>query len=220
MISSGLRGQATTEILIQGSGKGATREEAIKDAKANMNRLQTILLTGSLPYKLEIVKLDTISPTLGNEFIRAIMIAAIAAILSVSALIFIRYRKIKAALALVFTSFSELIIILGVAAIIRWNLDLPSIAGILATIGTGIDQQIIIMDEAGRSRQLSIKERIKRATTIILSAYLTLVAAMLPLYWAGAGLFKGFALTTIIGVTAGILVTRPAFAEMIRRSES
>jgi len=40
---------------------------------------------------------------------------------------------------------------------------------------------------------------------------------MMPLYWAGAGLFKGFALTTIIGVTAAILVTRPAFADIIRK---
>jgi preprotein translocase subunit SecD len=35
------------------------------------------------------------------------------------------------------------------------------------------------------------------------------------LYWAGAGLFKGFAVTTIIGITAGVFVSRPAFAEMV-----
>ncbi|MFH1425585.1 MAG: PDZ domain-containing protein [archaeon] len=219
LISSGLRGQVTTQISIQGSGSGETREAAIEDTREQMNKLQTILLTGSLPYKLEIVKLDTISPTLGHEFISTIFIAAIAAILSVSLLVFIRYRKVKASLALLFTSFSELFIILGVAALIRWNLDLPSIAGILATIGTGVDQQIIILDEAGRSKTLSIKERLKRASSIILTAYLTLIAAMLPLYWAGAGLFKGFALTTIIGVTAGILITRPAFADMIKKIE-
>lgn len=218
-ISSGLRGQVTTQISIQGSGSGLTREEAIVDTRESMNTLQTVLLTGSLPYKLEIVKLDTISPTLGEEFVQSIITAIVAALLIVSVVIFIRYRKIKASLALVFTSFSELFIILGVAAMIRWNLDLPSIAGILATIGTGVDQQIIILDEAGRTKNLSIKQRIKRASSIILSAYLTLVAAMIPLYWAGAGLFKGFALTTIIGVTAGVLITRPAFAEIIKKIE-
>ncbi|MBU0761253.1 MAG: MMPL family transporter [Nanoarchaeota archaeon] len=218
-ISSNLRGQVTTQISIQGSGSGPTREDAIADAKDSMNRLQTVLLTGSLPYKLEIVKLDTISPSLGKNFIYSIFTAVIAAILVVSLVVLVRYRKIKISLALLLTSFSELVIILGVAAIIRWNLDLPSIAGILATIGTGVDQQIIILDEAGRSKSLSIKERIKRASTIILSAYLTLLAAMIPLYWASAGLFKGFALTTIIGVTAGVLITRPAFAEIVRRIE-
>ncbi|MFH1290218.1 MAG: MMPL family transporter, partial [Nanoarchaeota archaeon] len=220
LIGSSLRGQVTTQISIQGSGSGETREDAIKDARASMNKLQTVLLTGSLPYKLNIVKLDTISPTLGHEFVRSVFLAVIAAIVIVSIVVLIRYRKAKASLALLFTSFSELVIILGVAALIRWNLDLPSVAGILATIGTGVDQQIIILDEAGRSKSLSIKERIKRASAIILSAYLTLVAAMIPLYWAGAGLFKGFALTTIIGVTAGVLITRPAFAEMIRRIET
>jgi len=37
------------------------------------------------------------------------------------------------------------------------------------------------------------------------------------LFWAGAGLLRGFAFTTIIGVTVGILITRPAFADMIRK---
>jgi len=147
------------------------------------------------------------------------MIAAVAAIVVVSLIIFVRYRKIKASLALLLTSFSELLIILGVAALINWNLDLPSIAGILATIGTGVDQQIVILDEATHEKTRSLKERLKRASAIILTAYLTVVAAMLPLYWAGAGLFKGFALTTIIGVTAGVLVTRPAFADIVKHLE-
>jgi preprotein translocase subunit SecD len=217
LIGSSLRGQSTTQISIQGSGTGSTRDDAINSAHEQMNKLQTVLLTGSLPYKLEIVKLDTISPTLGQEFIKSIFLAVISSILVVSIIVFIRYRNFKASLALLFTSFSELLIILGVAAMIKWNLDLPSIAGILATIGTGVDQQIIILDEAVRSGAHGIKERLKRASSIILAAYLTLFAAMLPLGWAGAGLFKGFAITTIIGVTAGVLITRPAFADIIKK---
>jgi len=63
LIGSSLRGQVTTQISIQGSGAGASRDDARADARVNMNRLQTVLLTGSLPFKLEIVKLDTISQT-------------------------------------------------------------------------------------------------------------------------------------------------------------
>jgi len=37
------------------------------------------------------------------------------------------------------------------------------------------------------------------------------------LYWAGAGLFRGFVVTTFIGITAGVLITRPAFADMIKK---
>ena len=42
----------------------------------------------------------------------------------------------------------------------------------------------------------------------------TLIVAMVPLLFAGAGLIRGFALTTIIGFTIGVLVTRPAFASI------
>ncbi len=218
-IGKDLNGRVTTQIQISGSGVGETREDAVNSAQEEMNQLQTILITGSLPYKLEIVKLDTISPVLGKEFIKIILFAGIAAIFAVAIIIFIRYRKLKSSLALLITVFSEVIIILGVASFIKWDLDLLSIAGILATIGTGIDQQIIVLDEAKQSKFLSIKERIKRAFSIIVGTYFTAVVSLIPLYWAGAGLLKGFVVTTIIGITAGVLITRPAFTEMIKKIE-
>ncbi len=219
LIGSDLKGQVTTQISIQGPGTGKTQDEALKDAKENMNKLQTVMITGSLPYKLNIVKLDTISPSLGEEFGRKILLAGIASILIVSLIVFARYRKIKLSLALLVTSFSELIIILGVASFIKWNLDLPSIAGILATIGTGIDSQIVILDETRRGIQTGIREKIKRALFIVMASYATAIASLIPLWWAGAGLFKGFAITTIIGITAGVFISRPAFADMIRKME-
>lgn len=218
-ISEGLKGTVTTQIQISGSGTGETKNDAIEDAEEEMKQLQTVLITGSLPFKLEIVKLDTISPTLGDEFIKAIFLAGLAALVAISIVVFFRYRKIKSSIALLITSISEIIIILGVASLIKWDLDLPSIAGILAAIGTGIDSQIIVLDEAKQSKFLSIKQRMKRAFSIILGAYFTALAALLPLYWAVAGLFKGFAVTTIIGITVGVLITRPAFTDMIRKIE-
>jgi preprotein translocase subunit SecD len=217
-IGVGLKGRVTTQIAISGSGSGETRNDAITAAEDSMHKLQTILITGSLPYKLEIVKLDTISPILGKEFIKTIFLAGLVALLAVAVIIFFRYKKFKSSIALLITSISEIIIILGIASFIEWNLDLPSIAGILATIGTGIDQQIIILDEA-RQTMLNIKQRLKRAFSIILGAYFTALVALLPLLWAGAGLLKGFAITTIIGITTGVLITRPAFADMIRKIE-
>ncbi len=219
LISEDLRGRVTTNIQIQGSGTGTTQEEAFKDARSSMNKLQTILITGSLPFKLEIVKLDTISPTLGKEFTKNIIILAIVSFVIVSTLIFIKYRKIKITLSVILTMFSEAFITLGIAAFINWNLDAPSIAGIIAGMGTGVNDQIVIIDESVSNRHVSMKERIKRALFIILGAFFTIVAAMLPLFWAGAGLLRGFALTTIIGVSVGILITRPAFAEIIKKIE-
>tara|TARA_Y100000034_G_scaffold136107_1_gene210829 strand:- start:3104 stop:3661 length:558 start_codon:yes stop_codon:yes gene_type:complete len=185
-----------------------------------MNKLQTILISGSLPFELEIEKLDSISPLLGSQFIHAILLAGAISIFLVAILIFARYRKLKISLALLLTAFSEVLIILGIASLIKWNLDLPSIAGILATIGTGVDQQIIIVDEARTGKDSNIKQRIKRAIFVVMTAYLTTVVALLPLFKAGAGLFQGFAITTIIGITAGVFITRPAFADIIKRIES
>jgi len=219
LISEGLKGRVTTQISISGSGSGPTQAEAYDAAEEEMKKLQTILITGSLPYKLEIVKLDTVSPTLGSEFIKSIFFAGVAALIAVSIIIFFRYKKLKSSIALLITSISEIIIILGIASFIEWNLDLPSIAGILATIGTGIDDLIIVLDEAKEGTSLSIKQRMKRAFAIILGAYFTSLVALFPLLWAGAGLLKGFAVTTIIGISVGVLVTRPAFADMVRKIE-
>ncbi len=99
-------------------------------------------------------------------------------------------------------------------------MDLPSIAGILTAIGTGIDDQIVVLDEAkNKESSISIKERIKRAFIIIIGAYVTSVASLLPLWWAGAGLLKGFVFTTLIGITIGVLITRPAFADIVKITE-
>lgn len=227
-IGSSLKGSIATQIQISGSGSGANRQEAIDSAKLEMKKLQTILITGSLPFKLEIVKLDRVSPNLGEEFGKTIIEAGIYAVIAVSILVFLRYRKIKLSLTILLISFSEIIIILGVAALIHWNLDLPSIAGIIATIGTGIDSQIIILDES-RDKRDSLKNQIKRALFIIVTAFATAFISLIPLTGllgfmgigaASAGLLKGFAVTTLIGITAGILITRPAFADIIGQIES
>jgi len=219
LISEDLKGRETTQIAISGPGFGETEEAAYYDAVNNMEKLQTILITGSLPLQIEIVKLDTISPTFGKEFIKNAFLVGFLAIVSVAIIVFLRYRKFKIVIPMMITSISEIIIILGIAALIKWNLDLAAIAGIIAAVGTGVDHQIVIADEVfkKRTRQLSWKEKIKRAFFIIMAAYGTTVAAMLPLWNAGAGLLRGFALTTIIGVSIGVFVTRPAFASMIEK---
>ncbi|MFH1308548.1 MAG: preprotein translocase subunit SecD [Patescibacteria group bacterium] len=217
LIGAELKGMETTRVSISGSGVGATNLEAVEDSRENMKKLQTILKTGSLPFKLKIEKLDSISPLLGQEFIKNILWAGLIAIIAVCLIIYLRYRRMKLFIPVVVTLVSELILILGVAAIIKWNIDLPAIAGILAAIGTGVDDQIVMIDESRVSKQYSIKERIKRAFFIIMGAYVTVVVSLLPLMWAGAGLLVGFAVTTLIGVTIGVLITRPAFSEILKR---
>jgi len=226
-IGTSLKGTVTTQISISGSGSGETRTEAIEAAELEMKKLQTILITGSLPFKLEIVKLDKISPNLGDQFSRQILMAGLFAIIAVSIVVFVRYRKIKVSIALVTVSLSEVLIILGVASLIGWNLDLPSIAGIIAAIGTGIDSQLIILDEA-RDKFESMIQRVKKALFIIATAFTTTFVAMIPLTGvlgfmgigaASTGLLKGFAVTTLIGITTGVLISRPAFADIAKQLE-
>ena len=216
-ISKDLKGSETTQISISGSGTGSTQQEAIGNTQIEMNQLQTVLKTGSLPFKLEIEKLDTISPLLGKRFIKTIFITGLAVILAVGLIVLLRYRKFKLSFAVLLTSLSEVMIILGISALFNVNLDLPAIAGIMAAIGTGVDSQIIILDESQMSQILSLKQRIKNALFIILGTYFTTLFALSPLYWAGGGLLKGFVITTIIGISAGVFITRPAFSEIVKR---
>ena len=164
-----------------------------------------------------IVSLGTMSPSLGASFTKNIIYLGAIVFIIISTILFVKYRKIKITLSVILTMFSEAFITIGIAALISWNLDAPSIAGIIAGMGTGVNDQIVILDESVSNANISLKERIKKALFIIVGAFFTIVAAMLPLFWAGAGILKGFALTTIISVTVGILITRPAFAEIIRR---
>ncbi len=216
-IGADLKGQRQTMIAISGPGAGPTEEAAYKSALSQMNKLQTILITGSLPVKLETVKLDTISPVIGQELIKNAVLIIVLAFIAIMVVIFLRYRRWKIVFPMLFISSSEILLTLGVASLIQWNLDLASIAGIVAAVGTGVDDQVVITDEALRksNEYLNWKDKIKRAFAIVLIAYATTVAAMLPLWNAGAGMVRGFAVTTIIGVTIGVFITRPAFASLI-----
>jgi len=219
-ISASLKGSETTDILISGSGTGDDQETALNDALLNMEKLQTVLITGSLPFQLEIVKIDSISPIFGVEFLKGAVLAGLVAIVAVLCVVFIRYRNRKIIVPMMITLLSEIFIILGFAGLFKWNLDLAAIAGIIASVGTGVDDQIVIADEIirGKEQYFSWKEKLKKAFFIIFVAYAATLAAMLPLIWAVAGLLRGFAIATIVGVTIGVFITRPAFGAMLERS--
>ncbi len=214
-ISASLAGKAYSTPVI--TGGGSTQEDALR----NMRRLQSILSSGALPVKLKAVRIDTISPSLGSQFVRSVIIAMLVALIAVSIVVSIRYRNWKIVGPIILTSVSEIIIILGVASLIKWTIDLSSIAGIIASVGTGVDDQIIITDEIalGREKIFSIKEKIKRAFFIIFGTASTTIAAMLPLGVIGIGIMRGFAITTIIGVLVGIFITRPTYGKIIEKLE-
>ncbi len=213
-IASTLKGRVEQEISI--SGSAGSQQEAV----TARTQLQSILRSGALPTSVEIVSLDTISPTLGIGFLRNALIAGLAAILGVIAVVSIRYRKPKLVLPMLAISLSEVLIILGVSVLIGWTIDLAAIAGIIASVGTGVNSQIIILDRALRkeeSAEESLSEKIKNAFFVIFGSAGTLIAAMLPLMILGFGLLRGFAIVTIIGVLVGVVIARPAYGVIIQK---
>lgn len=212
-IGAELKGRASTNIQISGSGSGRTQQEAVANTLQNMKKLQTVLITGSLPVRLEVVKFDTISPSLGKEFLNNVVFVGLLALLAVVLVVWIRYKRFKIVFPMFLILVSETILVLGFAALVGWNLDLAAIAGIIVVVGTGVDNLVVITDETLKGELITDwKKRIKNALFIITGAYFTNLAGMLPLFWAGAGLVKGFALTTIAGLSFGVLIARPAYA--------
>jgi len=102
-----------------------------------------------------------------------------------------------------------------------WTIDLPVISGIIATLGIGVDSMIVIADETLSKKteekkiMYTMRDKIKRAFFIIFGSASTIIAAMVPIGFIGIGFVRGFAITTVIGVLVGILVTRPAYAEIV-----
>jgi preprotein translocase subunit SecD len=220
-------GEPTTELEVTGGG---TDEQ---DAKEKANDIYTVLKTGSLPVKVSVIGSDTVSAELGQQFLDGTMVAAFLAILAIFVIIFIRYRKPILVIPILITTLSEVLIVLGIASVIHWNIDLAAIAGLMASVGTGVDDQIIITDEVlahrgdedsnrKNRRRTRTKMNVNKAFFIIFASAGTLIAAMLPLTYvgfvrgaSGIGTISGFAFTTILGVLVGVFITRPAYAKFV-----
>ncbi|MFQ5815000.1 MAG: hypothetical protein ACE5G7_00695 [Candidatus Hydrothermarchaeaceae archaeon] len=211
-ISEGLRAELTAGQVVRGlvleTGSG-------EDGRLEAKRIEAILRSGALPIKVEVVGSYGISPGLGADFSRSAIRAGLLAFIGVATIVYLRYRNPIFVLPILATGASEIILILGVASLINWEIDLPAIAGIIAAVGTGVDNQIVILDEILLEKERSVRYRIKSAFFIVMGSYFTIIAAMVPLFIITLGMLKGFAVTTIIGATAGVFITRPAFAKIV-----
>ncbi|MFA7563222.1 MAG: preprotein translocase subunit SecD [Methanoculleus sp.] len=180
--------------------------------------LQIHLRAGALPVQVDIVGSGSVPAALGEQFKITVLLAGIIALLTVGVIVYYRYREPSIVLLMLAVNFAEIIILLGISRFII-QLDLATIAGLIAVVGTGIDQLIIITDEVlheGRvpSPNLYMK-RYGRAFGIIAVAAATVFIAMLPLALMDLSTLRGFAIITILGVLIGILVTRPAYGKII-----
>ena len=189
-------------------------------SKEKAKQLETHLRAGALPVNVEVIGSGQVPASLGAQFKELTAIAGLLAIIVVSFVIYLRYRRKEIMLPMILTSLSEVIMILGFASAVKWQLDLPAIAGIIAVIGTGIDHLVIITDEVLYEGKLPPTKvyltRISRAFGIIFGAAATTIIAMIWLVWMGFGAMRLFAMTTIVGVLIGVLIARPAYARIIK----
>jgi len=186
-----------------------------------MTQAQTLeihLRAGALPVAVQVANFGQVSAPLGEYFKFMCLIAGLLAILTVGVVIYYRYREPSIVLPMMATNLSEVIILLGIARFIQ-QLDLASIAAIIAVVGTGIDQLVVITDEVlheGRVPSPALyTKRLARALDIILVAAGTVVFAMLPLALMDLSTLRGFAIITILGVLVGVGITRPAYGKII-----
>jgi preprotein translocase subunit SecD len=190
------------------------------EGQQKANQLQIHLRAGALPVKVDVLGAGQVSAELGSKFKSQVLIAGIIALILVAIVVSLRYKQPNIVIPMLATSFSEVIMILGFTTLVGFQLDLPTITGIIAVIGTGIDHLIIITDEvlAGGAMPPDkvYKSRLTKAFTIIFSAAATVLVAMSPLLIMGFGALRGFAVITIVGVLIGVFIARPAYAEIIQ----
>jgi preprotein translocase subunit SecD len=197
--------QATT-------GTGNAGEQAAKTLKIHLH-------AGALPVEVTIAGSGGVTAPLGERYKMTSLLAGIFALITVGLVIYYRYREPIIVLPMVLINASEIVILLGFISLIRFQMDLPTIAGLIAVLGTGIDQLVVITDEIlheGKvpSPNLYLK-RLSRALGIIVVSAATVVIAMVPLALMDLSTLKGFAIITILGVLVGVLITRPAYGKII-----
>ena len=209
--------QVLQDLII--TGHSASSKEAVD----RLDEMRIILRSGSMPIPVSDISKNSITPALGQNFLQNTLLAGVLALVVVSLVIFLRYKRIRLMLPIVATGTFEIILILGFAALVNWSLDLAAMAGIIAAVGTGVDHQIIITDELLRKKQDeqysgSLKEKIGRAFFVIFAATATTIAAMSPIIFFGLGMGRltGFAIVTIAGALMGVFITRPAYAEFAK----
>jgi preprotein translocase subunit SecD len=218
-VASSFKYNKVTTPQITVSGNSFSEEKkALDSAQKEMKFLQAILSTQSLPSELEVVQSYSISSSLGESLLSNAILVGFAALFIVSSIIALRYQQWAIFFGIFVALIAEVVIVFGIASFMRLSIDLAAIGGLIAAIGTGVDDQVIITDENFRKRKekMSSKKRLKSALYIIMIAYLTTLAAMVPLYFAGLKILQGFAFMIIIGVTVGVLITRPAYAAYLR----
>ncbi len=170
--------------------------------------LSKLLRTGALPASLVFLEDRTVGASLGADSIREGVTAAVVGVLVVMAFMLIYYRSsgINADLAL----FLNLVILLGFMGYSGATLTLPGIAGVILTIGMGVDSNVLIFERireeirAGKAASAAVDQGFAHAWVTIVDTHVTTIVSAAILFLFGTGPVRGFATTLTFGLLANL----------------
>ncbi len=208
------------QIRDQGNISGGMTSEQAND-------LAMLLNTGSLPASLHYLQESTVGPSLGADSIHQGVMASIVGMVAVMSFMLFYYRGagINADLAL----FLNLVILLGFMGFTGSTLTLPGIAGVILTIGMGVDSNVLIFERireelrAGKTPAVAVDQGFAHAWTTIIDTHVTTIVSAAILFIFGTGPVRGFAVTLTFGLLANlftaVFVSRVIFDSNLNRKQ-
>lgn len=202
----------------QGIIKGRFTEQEVKDQAM-------ILRSGALPAGIKYLEERTVGPSLGSDSIRAGVRAAVVGMVAVLVFMLIYYRAagINADIALIL----NLVILLGFLGFTGATLTLPGIAGVILTVGMGVDSNVLIFERIreelrnGKTPPSAVDQGFHYALITIIDTHVTTIVSAIILFLFGTGPVKGFAVTLSFGLFANlftaVFVSRAIFDWILSR---
>ena len=209
-----------SQINDTGTIEGGFTEQSAKD-------LSMILKSGALPAGIKYLEERTVGPSLGTDSIRAGVRAAAVGMIAVLIFMLIYYRAagINADLALIL----NLVILLGFLGFSSATLTLPGIAGVILTVGMGVDSNVLIFERIreelrnGKTPPSAVEQGFGHALTTIIDTHVTTIISAAILFIFGTGPVKGFAVTLTFGLLANlftaVFVSRVIFDWILSRKQ-
>jgi preprotein translocase subunit SecD len=215
--------------------ESAVIKEAIRDTGEISGRfteqgakdLGMVLRSGALPASIHYLEERTVGPSLGTDSIRAGVRAAVVGMLAVLIFMLVYYHGagVNADVALIL----NLIILLGFLGFSGATLTLPGIAGVILTVGMGVDSNVLIFERIreelrnGKTPPSAVDQGFSHAWITIVDTHVTTIVSAFILFIFGTGPVRGFAVTLTFGLLANlftaVFVSRVIFDYVLSRKQ-
>jgi len=210
--------------------KDAIRDTGIINGRFTQQEVQDLAMTlrsGALPAGIKYLEERTVGPSLGADSIRSGVRAAVFGMLAVLIfmLIYYHWAGVNADIALIL----NLVILLGFMGYFGAVLTLPGIAGVILTVGMGVDSNVLIFERIreelrnGKTPPSAVEQGFSHAWITIVDTHVTTIVSAMILFIFGTGPVKGFATTLVFGLAANlftaVFVSRVIFDWVLSRKE-